>query len=332
MLPTFVIGLREGVEAALIVGIIAAFLRKEGRARRAAPDVARRRRRDRALRRRRRRCWRSLNQELPQRQQEGLETIIGVAAVGDRHLHDRLDAPPRPRPLGRAAAQRGRRRWPPARPRALVGMAFFAVIREGLETVVFLLAVLPERRRTRRRPASARCSACCARWRSASLIYRGGVKLNLARFFRITGVVLVLVAAGLVASALHTAHEAGWLNAGQAPGARPQLAGRARHVDLRAADRHARLAAAADRRRGDRLLRSTCPVPCSTCCWPGRGVRARARHGSPQVAGVASLLLLVVVVLAASRAAARRRHRAPRAGGKQRRRSSSPTPAATRRS
>ena len=31
MLPTFVIGLREGVEAALIVGIIAAFLRQERR-------------------------------------------------------------------------------------------------------------------------------------------------------------------------------------------------------------------------------------------------------------------------------------------------------------
>ena len=31
MLPTFVIGLREGVEAALIVGIIASFLRQEGR-------------------------------------------------------------------------------------------------------------------------------------------------------------------------------------------------------------------------------------------------------------------------------------------------------------
>ena len=31
MLPTFVIGLREGVEAALVVGIIAAFLRKDPR-------------------------------------------------------------------------------------------------------------------------------------------------------------------------------------------------------------------------------------------------------------------------------------------------------------
>ena len=32
MIPTFVITLREGVEASLIVGIIAAFLVKEGRA------------------------------------------------------------------------------------------------------------------------------------------------------------------------------------------------------------------------------------------------------------------------------------------------------------
>ena len=39
MLPTFVIGLREGVEAALIVGIVAAFLRQEA-ARRAALGVA----------------------------------------------------------------------------------------------------------------------------------------------------------------------------------------------------------------------------------------------------------------------------------------------------
>ena len=35
------------------------------------------------------------------------------------------------------------------------------------------------------------------------------------KFFRFTGFVLVLVAAGLVATAAHTAHEAGWLNIGQ---------------------------------------------------------------------------------------------------------------------
>jgi high-affinity iron transporter len=36
VLPTFIIALREGLEASLIVGIIAAFLRKEGR-----PDALR---------------------------------------------------------------------------------------------------------------------------------------------------------------------------------------------------------------------------------------------------------------------------------------------------
>jgi high-affinity iron transporter len=81
MLPTFVIGLREGVEASLIVGIVAAFLRKQGRT-----DALR---------------WmwvgvalavvfctgvaialQVLNQDLPQRQQEGLETVVATVAVG----------------------------------------------------------------------------------------------------------------------------------------------------------------------------------------------------------------------------------------------------------
>src|SRR5262249_43188255 len=43
-------------------------------------------------------------------------------------------------------------------------------------------------------------------------IYRGGVRINLQKFFKFTAAVLVLVAAGLLASAAHTAHEAGWLN------------------------------------------------------------------------------------------------------------------------
>src|SRR5262249_9512905 len=47
-------------------------------------------------------------------------------------------------------------------------------------------------------------------------IYRGGVHLDLGRFFRITGVVLVFVAAGLGASAVHAAHEAGLITVLQA--------------------------------------------------------------------------------------------------------------------
>ena len=93
--------------------------------------------------------------------------------------------------------------------RALVVMAFLAVLREGFETAVFLLA-------TFRASGDATLS-----WVGAVLgilvaaavgygIYRGGVRLNLARFFRVTGLVLVLVAAGLVMTALHTANEAGF--------------------------------------------------------------------------------------------------------------------------
>src|SRR4051794_31017286 len=212
MLPSFVIGLREGIEAALIVGIVAGFLRQEGR-------------RD-ALRP----MWLGvaaalaicvavgavlelLDEELPERGQEGLETIVGVAAIGivsfmivwmrrhARGLSGQL------RDSARAALVSGSTG-------ALVAMAFFAVIREGLETVVFLLAVF----QSADDPGTAGFGALLGLATAIAigfLIYGGGVRLNLARFFRITGFVLVLVAAGLVASTIHSAHEAGWLNTGQ---------------------------------------------------------------------------------------------------------------------
>ena len=94
-------------------------------------------------------------------------------------------------------------------------MAFLAVLREGFETAVFLLATFH---------ASGDATLT---WLGAVIgillavvlgygIYRGGVRLNLSRFFRITGIVLVVVAAGLVMTAFHTANEAGWLTFGQA--------------------------------------------------------------------------------------------------------------------
>jgi high-affinity iron transporter len=212
VLPTFVIGLREGLEAALIVGIVAAFLRQEGR-------------RD-ALRW----VWAGvglavgicvaagvglelLSRELPQKQQEGLETVIAliaVAAVTFMVFWMRRNGRGLKRGLESGAAAALAR----GSVAALVGMAFFAVIREGFETSVFLLAAFD----ASSRPVVAGAGAVLGVAVSVAVGYgisRGGVKINLARFFRFTSIVLVLVAAGLVASAAHTAHEAGWLTSFQ---------------------------------------------------------------------------------------------------------------------
>jgi high-affinity iron transporter len=209
VLPTFVIGLREGVEASLIVGIVAAFLQQQGR-------------RD-ALRA----MWAGviaalvlctaiaaglqlLDRELPQRQQEGLETIVAAVAVGMVTFmivwmrRNARDLPNRLRASAAGALAEGSA-W------ALVAMAFFAVVREGIETAVFLLAALNASGNATSAGAGALLGIVCAVAIGIG-IYRGGVHLNLARFFRFTAVVLVLIAAGLVASAIHTAHEATWFN------------------------------------------------------------------------------------------------------------------------
>jgi high-affinity iron transporter len=208
VLPTFVIGLREGLEAALIVGIIAAFLGSQGR-------------RD-ALRQ----VWfgvgtavlicvgvgitlQLISQDLPQKQQEGLETVIGAIAVGFvtymivwMHRHSRGMKRELEGAAGQALAS--------GSAKALVAMAFLAVLREGFETSVFLLATF----QASRNAAQAATGAILGIVIAVAIgygIYRGGIKLNLSRFFRVTGAVLVLVAAGLVMFALHTAHEAGWI-------------------------------------------------------------------------------------------------------------------------
>ncbi|HEU5267921.1 MAG TPA: iron uptake transporter permease EfeU [Jatrophihabitans sp.] len=217
MLPTFVIGLREGLEAALIVGIIAAFLRKQGRRdllRWVLVGVAA------ALVM----CFAAgltlelYSRDLPQRQQEGLETVIGLLAVGmvtymviwmrrhSRQLKGQLE--------GMAADALASGGGGFTAGRAMVLMAFLAVIREGLETVVFLLAAFNEAGSSVAAGLGAVLGIAVAIGLGYG-IYRGGVRLNLSKFFRATGLVLVLVAAGLVVNALHTAHEAGWLDIGQ---------------------------------------------------------------------------------------------------------------------
>jgi high-affinity iron transporter len=205
MLPTFVIGLREGLEATLIVVIIATFLSAAGR-------------RD-SLRA----MWTGdgvavlfclgfgvalqvLDENLPQIRQEQLETVVALAAAAAvtymiiwmrrhaRNLRGDLQL------AVESALARGSGR-------ALVGMAFFAVIREGLETAVFLTAAFQQSARPVLTGSGAILGVFTAVLLGAG-IYRGGVNINLVRFFRFTGVVLVLVAGGLIVSALHTG---GWI-------------------------------------------------------------------------------------------------------------------------
>src|SRR4029079_7216498 len=98
---------------------------------------------------------------------------------------------------------------------ALVAMAFLAVLREGFETSVFLLATF----QASHDAVAAGIRATLGVLVAVGLgygIFRGGLRLNMGRFFTITSAVLVLVAAGLVMTAFHTAHEAGWVNFGQA--------------------------------------------------------------------------------------------------------------------
>ncbi|NAZ80612.1 hypothetical protein GTR02_02115 [Kineococcus sp. R8] len=212
MLATFVIGLREGLEAALVVGIVAAFLRQRGEARAV------------------RQVWigvlaavvlcagaalalQSYSQGLPQLQQEQLETVVGLVAVAMvtymifwMTRHARSMKGDLERAAGSALARGSS--W------ALVAMAFLAVLREGLETSVFLLATFQNSADNAAGAIGAALGILVAVVLGYG-IYRGGVKINLSRLFRVTGVLLVVVAAGIVMGAAHTAHSAGWLLAGQ---------------------------------------------------------------------------------------------------------------------
>lgn len=210
MLIAFLIMLREGIEAALIVGIVAGFLKQSGHSR-LMPKV-----------------WlgvalaalmclgigygiHSATGEIPQKEQEFVVGVIGLVAVAmltymilwmkkaarsmKQQLQDSVQTA-----LNRGNGQG----W------ALVGMAFLAVAREGLESVFFLLAVF-QQSPTWSMPVGAVLGLLAAMVIGA-LIYQGGIRLNLAKFFRWTGAFLIVVAAGLVAGSLRALHEAGVWN------------------------------------------------------------------------------------------------------------------------
>jgi high-affinity iron transporter len=210
MLVPFLIMLREGIEAALIVGIIASYLRQTGRGE-WMPAV-----------------WigvflavalalfvggglEMVSAEFPQKQQELFESVVGLVAVvilssmvvwmrkvarSVKHdLHQSLDA-----------ALAGSRN----QTYALIGMVFFAVARESLETVFFLLAVFQQSEGVSG-PLGALFGLIIAVCIGVG-IYKGSMRLNLSKFFRYTGLFILVVAAGILANSVRSLHEAGVWN------------------------------------------------------------------------------------------------------------------------
>ena len=97
---------------------------------------------------------------------------------------------------------------------ALGALAFVAVLREGIETALFIYAAA--------KGTAVEAGSVMGQVLGAVLglmvavilgvlLYHGGIKMNLRSFFRVTGVILVIVAAGLFAFSLHELQEAGWL-------------------------------------------------------------------------------------------------------------------------
>jgi len=96
---------------------------------------------------------------------------------------------------------------------ALGALAFVAVLREGVETALFIFAAA-EGTAVEDGGITAQLLGAFLGLGLATvlgvLLYRGGIRLNLRTFFRVTGAVLVVIAAGLFAYSVHELQEAGW--------------------------------------------------------------------------------------------------------------------------
>ena len=207
MLSTFLIALREGLEAALIVGILVAYIVKTGR-RNLLPPI-----------------WTGVgvallasfalggflsftSAELSDRGEQffaGTTSFLAVALVtwmvfwmkrAARTLRDELHGK-----VDNALT---------AGPFAVAAAAFFAVAREGLETSLF---VYTNFRTVDTTPAASvgLVLGLAVAVILGYLIYKRSIKMNLSKFFTVTGVALIIVAAGVLSYGIHEYQELGWM-------------------------------------------------------------------------------------------------------------------------
>jgi len=205
LLGNFLIGLREGLEATLVVSILIAFLVKSGRRERLGQ------------------VWIGVGAAillsigfgavltyvaqdlLDFRQQELFEAVTSILAVvfvtwmifWMRRFSRRLAQDLR----GRLEEAIGMGSL------AVVVMAFLAVAREGLETTLLFYAAA-QGATTSAGPiigiSLGALTAVALGW----FIYAGAIRINLATFFKWTGLALILVAAGIFKYGVHALQEA----------------------------------------------------------------------------------------------------------------------------
>lgn len=211
MFIAFLIMLREGFEAALIVGILASYIAQTGRSA-ALPSL-----------------WGGVifavvfctglgvlitltGSEFPEREQEIFAGCVGLLAIAmllsmvfwmrkagrsiRQELQNRVDAVVKPKGS----------RWN----FALAASAFLITGREGVESVVFLIATLQQS--TGWAVPIGAISGLIGALLLGYAVFKCGVQLNMRRFFRWTGVFIILVAGGLLTNSLAHFHEAGVWN------------------------------------------------------------------------------------------------------------------------
>lgn len=95
---------------------------------------------------------------------------------------------------------------------ALGSLAFVSVFREGVETALFLSALVVTSRDPQLLPGAALGIVIAAGM--TYLLFRSAIRLNLRNFFIFTGIFLILIAAGLVGHSVMALQETGWLPIG----------------------------------------------------------------------------------------------------------------------
>lgn len=210
MLEALILTLREGVEAALIVGIIVATLRKEGQDRYlgavwaglAAAIVASFAG-----------AWLLARAAVNEEAFEGVLYVASAVVVGSfvvwmwrhaRSIGGRIRGT-----LGRILAARNAA-WAAA---ALFGFTFLMVVREGIETVLFLSAVSLTTSGVGAFLGGALGVTAAAVF--GVLFVRGSVRIDLGRFFKITGIALAIFVVQLLVNGYHELSEAGWVPANE---------------------------------------------------------------------------------------------------------------------